>query len=100
MRNVFVKHRNGITPVAALRGHLDWLANNYARPNELAIASGCFRPAIRGTFASRRARPIWTGMALRHAERGDHTISHGPGLFTVPEFCCALSHTNPKRQRG
>ena len=86
MRNVFVEHRNGITPVAALRGHLDWLANNYARPNELAIASGCFRQAIRVPFATRGPGP--SGPAWRCAcgtwrphDFARARIIHGPGVL-------------------
>jgi len=44
MKPEFVDNRNGNTLVAALRGHLDWLAGTYAQPVELAIATGYFNP--------------------------------------------------------
>jgi hypothetical protein len=40
----FIDNREGNTLDAALRGHLDWLASTYARPIELAIATGYFNP--------------------------------------------------------
>ena len=51
MKPEFVDNRNGNTLVTALRGHLDWLANTYARPIELAIASGYFNPEGFGLLA-------------------------------------------------
>jgi hypothetical protein len=51
MKPEFVDNRNGNTLVAALRGHLDWLASTYARPIELAIASGYFNPEGFGLLA-------------------------------------------------
>ena len=56
MKPEFVDNRNGNTLVAALRGHLDWLANTYARPIELAIASGYFNPEGFGLLADRLER--------------------------------------------
>ena len=44
MKPEFVDNRSGNTLVAALRAHLDWLASTYARPVELAIATGYFNP--------------------------------------------------------
>jgi len=44
MKPEFVDNRNGNTLVAALRRHLDWLGRTYARPVELAIATGHFDP--------------------------------------------------------
>jgi len=41
----FVDNRNGNTLAAALGGHLDWLAETWARPVELSIATGYFNPA-------------------------------------------------------
>ena len=56
MKPEFVDNRNGNTLVAALRGHLDWLANTYAQPIELAIASGYFNPEGFGLLADRLER--------------------------------------------
>ena len=42
MKPEFVDNRNGNTLVAALRGHLDWLAATYAQPVELSVATGYF----------------------------------------------------------
>lgn len=42
MKPEFVDNRNGNTLAEALRGHLDWLQENYSRPLELAIATGYF----------------------------------------------------------
>ena len=56
MKPEFVDNRNGNTMVAALRGHLDWLADTYARPIELAIASGYFNPEGFGLLADRLER--------------------------------------------
>jgi hypothetical protein len=56
MKPEFVDNRNGNTLVAALRGHLDWLATTYARPIELAIASGYFNPEGFGLLADRLER--------------------------------------------
>ena len=44
MKPEFVDNRNGNTLVVALRGHLKWLAETYAQPVELSIASGYFNP--------------------------------------------------------
>jgi hypothetical protein len=44
MKPEFVDNRNGNTLVAALRGHLGWLEQTYARPVELSVASGYFNP--------------------------------------------------------
>lgn len=43
MKPEFVDNRE-ITLVEALKGHLEWLHTTYARPVELAIASGYFNP--------------------------------------------------------
>ncbi len=51
MKPEFVDNRNGNTLVAALRGHLAWLSETYARPIELAIASGYFNPEGFGLLA-------------------------------------------------
>ncbi|MHB0961122.1 MAG: helicase-related protein [Pirellulaceae bacterium] len=56
MKPEFVDNRNGNTLVAALRGHLDWLANTYTQPIELAIASGYFNPEGFGLLADRLER--------------------------------------------
>lgn len=56
MKPEFVDNRNGTTLVAALRGHLDWLANTYARPIELSIASGYFNPEGFGLLADHLER--------------------------------------------
>lgn len=41
---------------AALRGHLGWLAQTYARPVELSIASGYFNPEGFGLLADELQR--------------------------------------------
>jgi len=51
MKPEFVDNRNGNTLVTALRGHLDWLAQTYAQPVELAIATGYFNPEGFGLLA-------------------------------------------------
>ncbi len=53
MKPEFVDNRDGNTLVEALRGHLDWLAETYARPVELSIASGYFNPEGFGLLADR-----------------------------------------------
>lgn len=42
MKPEFVDNRNGNTLAGALRGHLDWLKENYSRVLELSIATGYF----------------------------------------------------------
>jgi len=56
MKPEFVDNRNGNTLVAALRGHLDWLGATYARPVELAIATGYFNPEGFALIADRLER--------------------------------------------
>jgi len=51
MKPEFVDNRHGNTMLAALRGHLCWLAETYVRPVELPIASGYFNPEGFGTLA-------------------------------------------------
>ncbi len=51
MKPEFVDNRNGNTLVAALRGHLDWLAQTYAQPVEVSIATGYFNPEGFGLLA-------------------------------------------------
>ncbi len=56
MKPEFVDNRDGNTLVAALRGHLDWLAATYAQPVELSIASGYFNPEGFGLLADQLER--------------------------------------------
>jgi hypothetical protein len=51
MKPEFVDNRQGNTMVAALRGHLCWLAETYREPVELSIASGYFNPEGFGMLA-------------------------------------------------
>lgn len=56
MKPEFVDNRDGNTLVEALRGHLDWLAETYAQPVELSIASGYFNPGGFGLLADQLER--------------------------------------------
>ncbi|MAU12871.1 MAG: helicase [Anaerolineaceae bacterium] len=44
-RPLFADNRDGRSMLAALRGHLDWLANTYKDPVSVDIATGYFNPA-------------------------------------------------------
>ena len=77
MKPEFVDNRNGNTLVAALRGHLDWLASTYARPIELAIASGYFNPeGLR--FAGRPPRTAAQGAAAAGCRANAAPCPAGP----------------------
>ena len=55
MKPEFVDNRE-LTMVSALSGHLDWLAETYRRPVELAIATGYFNPEGFAMLAARLER--------------------------------------------
>ena len=52
----FIDNRDGNTLAAALCGHLDWLAEAYRQPVELAIATGYFNPEAFAMIAERLER--------------------------------------------
>jgi len=56
MKPEFIDNRDSNTLAAALCGHLDWLAEAYRQPVELAIATGYFNPEAFAMIAERLAR--------------------------------------------
>ena len=56
MKPEFIDNRNGNTMAAALGAHLDWLAQVYREPVELAIATGYFNPEGFALIAEKLAR--------------------------------------------
>jgi len=56
MKPEFIDNRGGNTLAAALTAHLDWLAETYREPVELAIATGYFNPEAFAMIADRLAR--------------------------------------------
>ena len=56
MKPEFIDNRNSNTLAAALCGHLDWLAEAYRQPVELAIATGYFNPEAFAMIADRLQR--------------------------------------------
>jgi hypothetical protein len=55
MKPEFIDNRGGNTLAAALTAHLDWLAETYRQPVELAIATGYFNPEGFALVADRLA---------------------------------------------
>ena len=51
MKPEFIDNRTGNTLVTAIRAHLDWLADTYAKPVDLSIATGYFNPEGFGLIA-------------------------------------------------
>ena len=50
-RPEFIDNREGREMVAALRGHLNWLADTYRDPVSVDIATGYFHPAALALLA-------------------------------------------------
>jgi hypothetical protein len=56
MKPEFIDNRGGNTLATALAAHLDWLAETYREPVELAIATGYFNPEGFALIADKLAR--------------------------------------------